>query len=414
MKLSAGPLTLVTLSLLSGCASLAPRRVERSSARVETLASYQMTRPVGYRSRGSFVQGNRKVREPKPWQWRDRDALGSPPESFIAPQFVSANEMLVVTLGGGVSLINAQTGTPKWNLELPIGVGADPLVVDSDVYIAAMDGIVRKLRLSTGKELWRAQLAAESLGGMTLARGILYVTTSDDSLWALDEKTGQSLWSYKRPSPDSSVFWSLRGSAVPLLSPEGDRVFLGFSDGVFVALDASSGSTIWERKFERSGRFRDADVSPRYLASQSLLLVPVVDGDLLALRTTDGTTVWNLPDTWVYSPTVDEAGGFLYYPTFTGEVHKVRLKDNAVMWTSALKDKGLGSTPVLLGDLGFVAVTTTSGSVILLDNETGKEVWRENFAYGILAPPSFDGRRLAILTSRNKLVLYRVERRTAL
>jgi len=381
---------------------------EKKSIRVATLSTLKLTESPGFQTRGGMGVGRRKIRSLAPWQWRGNDALGAPQQSFLSPQFLGGEDLLVTTLGGGVGLLDLHSGHFRWKLDVAIGVSSKPVVVGSSVYVAGMDAVVRKLKLSTGKLEWESKVSAESLGGIVQSQGFLYVTTGDDALWALDEKTGQNLWTYKRPSPEGSMYWSLRGNAVPALSPDGTKLYVGFSDGTFVCLEASSGHTVWERKFDRAGRFKDADTNPILSNDGQIIYLAIVDGDFVALKATDGTTLWAVPGAAAAAPDVDEVGGAIYVATSDSQIQRLSLKDASIVWTLNLKARGLGSTPVRVG-ASHLAVSTSHGGVLILNRKTGKIVWERQLGYGSLAPPAYDGRRLVVLSARNYLLVHRVD-----
>lgn len=400
---------LLSILVLSSCSHLNFKNPKaKSEIRVLDLATVQMTAESTPNVWSSTTFGERKIFEKKAWQWRGRDSVGAPPESFIAPLFLGGDDLLVATLGGGLSLLSIKTGAVRWSLAVPIGVASAPYVSGSSVFVAGMDAQVRKLKLSNGEVEWTSPISAESLGGISASGGMLYVSTGDDALWALDEKTGRSLWTYKRPGPDSSVYWSLRGTAVPLLSADAKKVFIGFSDGAFVCLESVSGQTVWERRFDKSGRFKDADTTPVLSADGKLVFVSLVDGEMMALKSADGTTAWTTPGASAYPPTLDSKDKALYLSTADGFLQRISLDDTRVQWSLSLQKRGPATTPVLIGEK-HLAVTTVLGAVLIVNRENGRIVWERNLAYGVLAPVAFDGRRMVVLSARNRLHIHRVD-----
>ncbi len=397
---------------LCSCASLKPRKIQPPSVQVQELGSHHLTQPVGVYARGSLSFGTRRIKKVEPWQWRRRDAIGAPMQSFTSQDFLGGDDLLVSTLGGGVGVWDLRAGEYRWKLDLPIGVASQPLVAGNSVFVAGMDAKVRKLRKSDGTQEWESSIGVESLGGIASAQGFLFVTAADDSLWALDEKTGRSLWTYKRPSPESSMYWSLRGQAIPLVSPDASKVYAGFSDGTFVCVEATSGVTLWERRFERMGRFKDVDTTAVMTADAKTIFVSVVEGEFLALKASDGSTLWSLGGASAAAPTLDERESVLYLSTSDSQLQKVSLRDGTLLWTLSLGAKGLGSKPILLGQ-HHLALTLSHGGLALVDRRTGTLVWQDSYGYGSLAPPSFDGKRLLALSARNVLHFYRVEERSS-
>src|SRR3979490_2940319 len=74
--------------------------------------------------------------------------------------------------------------------------------------------------------------------------GILYGTGQEDRAFALDARTGRPIWLYQRQLPNDirpCCGHVNRGFAIL-----GDKVFLGTLDAHVVALDAKTGSLIWD------------------------------------------------------------------------------------------------------------------------------------------------------------------------
>jgi outer membrane protein assembly factor BamB len=392
-------LFLLSLSLiLMSCSSPFRSAVPQGGVRVASLATYQLTRGVGF-------ELNRPQTQKTAWQWRDRYAIGAPQQSFVAPIFLGGDDVLVMTLGGGVQRLNLKTGRSLWNREIPIGVAAVPAIESGFAFVAGGDAKLRKIRLSTGKDEWVTPLPLESFGGVRVSADRVFATAMDDSVSAVSVANGQLLWTYRRPAPEGNIRWSLRGQAQPLVSEDGQRVYLGFSDGVFVSLNSQNGETIWERNFSRAGRFQDADVSAVFADQGRVLLVPVPDGDLLALSAKDGTTLWSVRGAGNSSPHVD--GAKLWTANSEGQIQVVDVSKGQVLNSFDLSGRGNFSAPTRVGPR-HLAYTTSLRSVFVMDDQSGEVVWEQNLGRGTLAPPSSDGRRLLVLSSRNQLLVFRV------
>ncbi|MBS1985083.1 MAG: PQQ-binding-like beta-propeller repeat protein [Bdellovibrionales bacterium] len=338
-------------------------------------------------------------------------AGNSLPGSSVAPRFLDNDDVLLATMGGNLEVRDVRTLSPRWTRSSVTGFSAQPLLLGSFVVAASMDAKLYKIRLATGEIEWTSHLPAETAGGISASQGLLYVTTQDDSISAFDEKRGTSVWNYKRPAKDgTNVQWSLRGSAVPALSADGKTVYAGFSDGAFVAFEASSGKTLWERNFDRPGRFKDADTSPVLSPDGAVIYLALVDGDLVALRARDGSTLWSLAGAASTAPFIDFQEKAIYLSTRDSRVNKISLEDNHVIWSADLGARGLGSRPATVLD-GYLSVSTSRTGVVILDRKTGALVWEANYGLGTVAAPSFDGKRLAVISGRNKLHLYSVEKR---
>lgn len=74
--------------------------------------------------------------------------------------------------------------------------------------------------------------------------GVMYVTTSFNHVYALDAKTGEQFWHYKhKMGPVTTYCCGPNNRGVAIYK---DKVFMGTLDSKLVALDAKTGSLIWE------------------------------------------------------------------------------------------------------------------------------------------------------------------------
>ena len=74
--------------------------------------------------------------------------------------------------------------------------------------------------------------------------GVMYVTTSFNHVYAIDAKTGEMFWHYKHKMGPVTTYCcgpNNRGVAI-----HKDKVFMGTLDAKLVALDAKTGSLLWE------------------------------------------------------------------------------------------------------------------------------------------------------------------------
>src|SRR5260221_13828825 len=74
--------------------------------------------------------------------------------------------------------------------------------------------------------------------------GVLYGTGQDDRAYALDARTGRPIWQYQRALPsDIRPCCGRVNRGVAIL---GDKIFLGTLDSHVLALDAKTGSVVWD------------------------------------------------------------------------------------------------------------------------------------------------------------------------
>lgn len=74
--------------------------------------------------------------------------------------------------------------------------------------------------------------------------GVMYITTSFNHVYAIDAKTGEQFWHYKhKMGPITTYCCGPNNRGVAIYK---DKVFMGTLDAKLVALDAKTGSLVWE------------------------------------------------------------------------------------------------------------------------------------------------------------------------
>jgi outer membrane protein assembly factor BamB len=118
---------------------------------------------------------------------------------------------------------------------------------------------------------------------------------------ALDAATGRAQWERVLeggPAPNMFLSYGSGPNATPALV--GGRLFLPTFNGVFHALDAATGKTVWTRELwrELKGTFRDVGYSSSPLIVRDLVILPVGGSGkaMVAFRQSDGTTAWSSGD----------------------------------------------------------------------------------------------------------------------
>ena len=77
-----------------------------------------------------------------------------------------------------------------------------------------------------------------------VVNGVMYVTTSFNHVYAINAKTGEEYWHYKHKMGPITTYCcgpNNRGVAV-----YNDKVYMGTLDAKLVALDAKTGSLVWQ------------------------------------------------------------------------------------------------------------------------------------------------------------------------
>jgi len=274
-----------------------------------------------------------------------------------------------------------------WATEIdePMGLTAEPLVVDGVVYLSAPRSRVHAIDARTGRLIWTFDPHVQLYGGLEVSyaarvnRGVavwegkVYVGTGDGRLVAIDAAHGTQLWSSRvvgtNPTGVTGAPRVARG-----------KVFIGYAGadeqmrGSIAAFDANSGRELW--------RFWTVPGNPtKGFESKALEM---------AAKTWTGDRWWEQGGATVWDPiTFDPATGLLLFGT-----------------SKSFRDEGPDGQRTAGGTKLF------SGSIVAVNADTGEYAWHyqtstpsrqsENF-HIVLADVEIAGRQrhVAMTVPRN-------------
>ena len=105
--------------------------------------------------------------------------------------------------------------------------------------------------------------------------GVMYVTLADNVVHALDAKTGLPFWTYQYPVPDRLTLCCLKQNrGVAIL---GEALFMGTLDAHLVALDAKTGSVLWN--IEVGDNLAGYSITSAPLVVKDMVIIGVAGGE---------------------------------------------------------------------------------------------------------------------------------------
>jgi alcohol dehydrogenase (cytochrome c) len=206
--------------------------------------------------------------------------------------------------------------------------------------------------------------------------GVIYVHAYGDHVQALDAATGDELWHYARQLPDTA-----RPTVKRNIALYGDKVYLGTSDVHVVALNAKTGSVVWDQPITEPGSGFGLSGGPLVAAGK---VMQGVNGQapggayIVGLDANTGEEVWRFytvarpgepgGDTWNGLPLEKRTGGSVWT---AGSYDPER--NLAFFGPAPTYDTGPLRDPV--AERGVTNEALYTNATLALEPDTGKLAW---------------------------------------
>lgn len=199
------------------------------------------------------------------------------------------------------------------------------------------------------------------------------------------------LWDVQRPGP-------IPFTTMPLV--QDGRVLVADGSGKVVALDAGTGTKVWESALDSPARGTPVVVD-------GLLVLGTDGGQVIALRVADGTRAWTTSlGTAAISASLVEADGRVYAAGEDGTVSAVDARTGVVAWAVPV------SGPILHGpalSAGVLYVGDETGRLVAIDVSSRSILWHVALGPGGVATPTVANGSLyvsrGLLTTQGDLLL---------
>ncbi|AGB17019.1 WD40-like repeat protein [Halovivax ruber XH-70] len=316
------------------------------------------------------------------WTYPTGDDVRSSPTIVDGTVYVGSHD-------GNVYAVDVDNGSLEWQFETGDAVDSSPAVADGTVYVGSQDNSVYAIDAEDGTEVWNASTWASVRSSPTVVDGTVYVGSyenasreHDATVYALDAETGE-------------VEWKFFGEASVRSSPAvaGGLVFVGdlsdYGEANVIALDADDGSVAWSRTVDGQVQSSATVVDGTVYVGSFDRVSGSHEHALYAFDTDTGAERWSfgtdggIPG----SPTV--AGDVVYVGTMDRTVHAVRTNDGTEVWNYTVGRLNTGefrSSPTVAGDAVFVG--SYDNNLYALDVEDGSERWSFETGHQIRSSPT--------------------------
>ena len=303
----------------------------------------------------------------------------------------SSDQIAVLVADGTLHCLSASNGRELWRTDLGGGGGGHAYFrterppangkptdgPEKRIYLGTDDGRMMAVRASDGRKIWSYRVQGAITRGPVFDGDMLYFVDGENAIYALKRTTGEWVWQYRREAPAE---FALVGESRPVVAD--GKVYVGFSDGVLVSLDAQDGAVIWQRDLApEHDRFQDVDASA--VVGKTHVYAASAAAGIYALEIATGEVAWNVPITGaVHMIGHDED---VIVGLDEGQLLRMRGVDGFVQWRTRFgRDSGAPGEPVLIG--GDLLVGLSKGGMHALDAYSGRPINQFSPGNGIHAP----------------------------
>lgn len=262
------------------------------------------------------------------------------------------------------------------------GLEADPSL--NQMVYTSMREHIYALDPATGESRLLASLAENNYVENVLEyhNGILYAVSESNGLYAFDAQSGQLLW--KKGLPD------FKKSSINKTHPVfyDNKIFVAGLRGIMMALDATTGNTIWQFDFKvESDYYKNMYGKPALYGDYLLYgtLSGLEDNYLVCLNNQTGKLQWVVPleGDGVKGRTVVVSDDIVYVP---GEHFEARsLESGELIWSFPTWEHEGASQPVVAGDKilfnGAIEDSPFYAKLYCLDKRSGELIWEVETGY---------------------------------
>ncbi|MBC7740818.1 MAG: PQQ-binding-like beta-propeller repeat protein [Bdellovibrionaceae bacterium] len=346
---------IITASFLSGCSMAALNKKDRPQRLVITpfWVRDTLAKPnVGFR----------KVNRMSPVIYKDRVIVGNALDGLVAYDIQSKNQV--------------------WRIDIPFGIEASATGVKDRLFVGSNNGKMYSVDLAKGQTVWTFDTKSEIVAEPLLQDGILYFISGSQSVFALDALSGKQVWMYNRQ--DTANLMTVRGGSRPAYA--NGIIYLGFSDGSVVSLNAKTGTPQWEMTLNRNTRFKDIDASP--VIDGDYVYINSYDDKLYCLSKDKGEIIWKAPWGGFSTPVI--MGDKIVTTSSLGDLVVLFKRNGTVAWKTKTQE-GLFVDPVLLK--GLVVAGESQGKLMFFDSLTGEVKGSFEPGRGVFSKPTVSADR---------------------
>ncbi|KFZ30820.1 hypothetical protein IDSA_06970 [Pseudidiomarina salinarum] len=311
------------------------------------------------------------------------------PTKVTSSPVVVDEQLLIGGLDGVLYAFDLDTHTINWTLATQGSIRATPTTDQSHGYVLSEDGFFYAFNLVTGRIQWRFETLGEQrfaaygynameenkpvvdpwdyLSSSALVTDELVIFGSGDShIYALNRTTGERVWSFKTGGVVHSS---------PALWE--DYVIVGSWDSNVYALELASGKLVWKHETESEQKYSlwiGVQASPAVFNDK--VYIGSRDGFLYSLDAKTGGQIWryDMAKSWVVTTVAVDHEQVYVGSSDTGLAIAINRNDGIESWRYEINSWNY-SSPLLFND--SVLFSSMLGKVVALNRSDGATIWKQ-------------------------------------
>ena len=283
---------------------------------------------------------------------------------------VGAGEGLVLVGGekGELAAFDADSGKLKWQARASSDVLSPPKIADGVVVVRTGNQRITGLSAKDGGRLWLYERATPTLivrshASVVIRNGLVYAGFAAGKLAAINLKNGVVVWESSVSQPKGNTELERISDITSLPVVDNDQVCAVAFQGRLACFDAGQGSTLWTR---------DISSDKGLCAYGKTLYLTDTDSNILALDKSSGSSVWKNSQLLLRKATAPyPLDNFLLIGDFEGYLHALKIEDGSFAARSLLRNapvlhrqsSSAGAAEALDGGSGLISeLNSASGS----------------------------------------------------
>jgi outer membrane protein assembly factor BamB len=281
--------------------------------------------------------------------------------TFAITGGVGAGEGLVLVGGekGELAAYDEQSGKLQWQVKVSSDVLSAPRIADGVVVVRTGNQRITGLSAKDGSRLWLYERATPTLivrnhAGVVIHKGLVYAGFAAGKLAAIGLNNGVVVWESSVSQPRGSTELE-RISDITSLPVVGDAQVCAVAfQGRLACFDAVQGGALWTR---------DVGSDKGLALSGNVLYITDADSNVLALDKSSGASIWKNDKLLMRGATaVYPLDNYLLLGDYEGYLHVLKAEDGSFVARRRTGISAINAAPVLLGD--GVLVQTSGGGLL--------------------------------------------------